>query len=197
MSLLGSLGKIGGWLSKGTDALSAIGNVTGGAAQGAAGQRMAENNQSLNLAQLAQQGNQNKFAADLAGANAQFGAGMQGAQFNREGQDREQKAGMLKALLSNLQDVQISGMNPNIASRMPTISGGLRPSALTGGGGREALLALLSRPQVQAPGYTAPTPYVHNATPELEDAGLTENILGGVGLGAGILGALGTPRVRR
>lgn len=170
--VMGTLGKVGDWIGKGTDVLGALGGVTSGAAKGSADQRLAEALQMLGY------GNQ-----QLQGARDQFGAGLQGAQFNREGQDRTRKSEMLMALLSGMQDLKLTPGNPKIAAAMGNVAGGARPSALTGN--RDALMALLAQPQTQAPTYQKPT------LPEMPKAGAMENILGGVGLGSNILGALG------
>jgi hypothetical protein len=218
MGWLSTLGKIGagvaapftGGLSTlaipAIDALGSLGKVAGGAAKGSADQRMNEGqialgygNQALTGARdqyganLA--GSQAQFNADLAGSNAQFGAGMQGAQFGREGQDRERKAAILSSLLGGMQDLKHTPGNPKIAAAMGSSTGGARPSALTGN--KEALMALLAQPQIQAPSYTAPqpfqapTPYQMPTLPGMPEAGGMENALGGIGLGSSILGALG------
>jgi hypothetical protein len=184
-----SLTTLPGILSAGASAAGAIGNIASGAAKGSADQRMAENNQALNFAQLGQQGARDKFSADLAGANAQFGSGMQGAQFARDGQSREQRQAILSSLLGGMQDVSLTPGNPKIAAAMGQRLGGARPSALTGN--KDILQALLGQAQIQAPEYQAPTPYQGVALPEMDDAGLLEKIGGGVGLGGSLLGALG------
>jgi hypothetical protein len=152
-------------------------------------------------------GAQSKFNADLAGSNAQFGAGMQGSQFDREGQSREQKQAILSSLLGNMQDLQLTPGNPNIAAAMGSSSGGARPSALTAN--KDSLMALLGKEQIKAPTYNAPeafkaptpfqapapfqapTPYQAPNLPELKGPDALENILAGLGLGGNILGALG------
>ena len=146
--------------------------MLGGAARGSADQRLRES-QGL----IQQQG------LNQRGAEAQFSAGMQGANFQREGQDRERRQQVLMQLLNNTQDQNITPGNPAIAGRMPTVTGGARPSNLTTN--REALMALLQQPQIGAPTYQPP-PML-----KLPQAGAGENILGGIGLGSSILGALG------
>jgi hypothetical protein len=78
---------------------------------------------------------------------------------------------LLAALLGGLQDARVTSGNPNIRARTPQVSGGFRPSAMLGDGRREALMQILSRPV------------------EFPEAGAAERILGGVGIGAGLLGA--------
>lgn len=201
-SILKGIGKVGGSLlglggganeddiaDKVLRGIGAVGPVLSGAAQGSAGQRMDEGQLGLGYANAQGQQARDRFSSDLAGANAQFGAGMQGAQFNREGQDRERKNALLSSLLGGLQDFQATPGNPAIAAKMGTSTGGLRPSALTGN--KEALMALLAQPQTAAPDYMAPSPYVAPALPQMPQAGMGEKVLGGIGLGGSILGALG------
>lgn len=168
----GGMGGILGTIGKFAGPLSSLGSVLGGAAKGSADQRYRESDALTRQQQLLQQG-----------ARDQFSAGLQGAQFQREGQDRERKQQILMQLLNNTQDANIQPGNPAIAARMGQSTGGARPSNLTTN--RDSLLALLGQPQVQAPTYT-PAPMM-----KLPTAGLGENILGGIGLGSSILGALG------
>jgi hypothetical protein len=177
-ALGGGGGGFGGILSaigNGAGALSSLGGVLGGAARGSADQRMREGDSLVRQQQLLQQGSRDQFTA-----------GLQGAQFAREGQDRERKAAILMQLLNNTQDSNITPGNPAIAARMGTSTGGARPSNLTAN--REALMALLQQPQTQAPTYTPPPNL------RLPTAGAGENLLGGIGLGSSILGALGALR---
>lgn len=169
--------------------LGAVGPVLSGAAKGASGERLAENQQGMSLAQLGMQGARDQFSSDLALSNAQFGSGLQGAQFDREGQSRAQKQALLSALIGGLQDASITPGNPAIAARMPTMTGGLRPSAIAGQ--KDALMALLGQAQTAAPTYAAPKPYQAPGLPELDEGGAFENILGGAGLATSVLGALG------
>jgi hypothetical protein len=165
-------GKIAGAIGNNSKAIGDIGAVASGAAKGSADQRLREADPLLREQQLLQQG-----------ARDQFSAGLQGADFDRAGQDRQRKQQILMSLLNNTQDQSITPGNPAIAGRMPQVTGGARPSNLTGN--REALMALLQAPQIQAPQYQAPAPF------SLPKAGFGEKALGGVGLGGSILGALG------
>lgn len=171
----GGMGGILGTIGKFAGPLASLGSVLGGAAKGSADQRYRESDALTRQQQLAQQG-----------ARDQFSAGLQGSQFQREGQDRARRQQVLMALLNNTQDANIQPGNPAIAARMGTSTGGARPSNLTTN--REALMALLQQPQVTAPTYTPPPMLT------LPKAGVGENILGGIGLGSSILGALGSLR---
>lgn len=182
MGFLGVLGNIGkGLLGLGgggnpdkiaDSILSKLGAVSSGAAAGSANQRMGETDALLRQQQLLQQG-----------ARDQFSAGLQGAQFNREGQDRERRQAILMQLLTNTKDANIAPGNPAIAARMGASTGGARPSNLTMN--PELLMALLQQSQVAAPTFTPPAPF------QIPKQGMGEKILGGVGLGSSILGALG------
>lgn len=120
----------------------------------------------------------------------QFGKGAQGAaqgrrddsyaqanvgRVNLDALALDQKRAILRSLLGGLQDVSIS--RP-AGSTIPTfgVSGGLRPSALSN---KDALMAELSRP---------------SPTVEMPKPGTGEKVMGGVGMGLGILGALGKLR---
>lgn len=171
---IGSAIKTGlGLLGDGLDIFGKVGNVATGAASGAADQRLREQLAELQRQQLAQ-----------TAARDQFDAGMRGAQFSSDERGKADKRGVLSALLSNLEDVNITGMNPAIASRMPTITGGLRPSALTGGGKREQLMAMLNAGGPTAPVYTPPP-----GLPVSAGASGGERALGAAGLFGNLLGA--------
>lgn len=139
--------------------------MAGRAAQGSAQQRQSDN------------------AAAQQAARDLYQAQMDRARFQQAAMDREQRNAVAAALLRNMQDVNVTGMSPRLAASTPTISGGVRPSALTGGGQRDALLAVLARPSVQAPTFT-PAPS--------RGPGRLESILGGIGtiggIGAGLYG---------
>lgn len=186
---MGAGGKILSGLGKAAPALGALGGVAAGAAKGSANQRIAEGNQGLDYQQLLQGAARDKFSADLAGSNAQFGSGLQSAQFASGQQDRERKAAALQSLLGGMQDFKATPGNPAIAAAMGTSTGGARPSALTGN--KDLLMQLLSQAGPQAPTYQAPTPYQAPPMTPLPKAGAGENILGGLGLGGSILGTIG------
>lgn len=172
----GTAAAVGAGIGGAGKLLGGLGSTAGAAAKGSADQRLAENQQALQGGQLAMQG-----------ANNAFTAGLQGAEFQTGQQDRAKSNALLSALLGNLQDAQVTPGNPAIAKAMGTSTGGLRPSALLGGGNREALLAMLSGPgqaPIAAPTYTAPP------MPTMNKAGAGENILGGVGVGSSLLGSI-------
>jgi hypothetical protein len=85
---------------------------------------------------------------------------------------------MLMALLNGTQDLSLKPGNSKIAAAMGSSMGGARPSNVTGN--KDALMALLSQPSVGAP-----------ALPTQPKAGFGENLMGGLGLGGSLLGALG------
>jgi hypothetical protein len=194
MSFWGGLGKVlsvaapiaaapftgGGSLAMLPAILGGVGQIAAGASKGSADQRLAEQG-----GQLQQQALRQQQARDT------FDSGLRGAQFQSDQQDRGRKAAMLQAMMGNMEDVKIGGMNPRIAERTPQISGGLRPSAITGGGGREALMALLAQQGPQAPEYQA-APGM-----QLPGQGMGEKVLGGIGLGSSIFGALGPLLAKR
>lgn len=182
MGLLSMLGKVGAGIAAPftggaslafLPAIDAIGGALSGAAKGSADQRIAEAPALI--------GAQN---SNLAGARDAFSAGLSGQQFNASEQDRALRRQILASLLGGVGDVSIS--RP-AGSTIPTfgISGGLRPSAL---GNKEALMASMNQPTMTAPTYQGPKPL------DLPQAGMLEKVLGGVGMGAGILGALGRAR---
>ena len=163
MSFWSTLGKIGsvaaapftgGASLSALPVIDALGNVLGGAAKGSADQRMAE----------------------VPGMVNTYNANLNGQQFNANEQDRGFKRQMLASLLGGVQDASIS--RPE-GSTIPNfqVSGGLRPSAISG---KDSLIASLG-----APTMSAPSPL------EMPKAGLGEKIMGGIGLGANILGAIG------
>lgn len=194
MSFLSILGKIGkGALNVATggvggSVLDALGSVSGSAAKGSADQRLKEAQLGLQNQQLLQSGARDQFQSGLSGAGDQFSADLRSAEFNRGEQDRQRKAAMLMQLLNNTQDLKITPGNPNIAARMATVTGGARPSNLTTN--REALLQLLMQAGPAAPVYRTPAPYQAPSPYQLPTQGAGEKILGGIGLGSSILGAL-------
>jgi hypothetical protein len=111
-----------------------------------------------------------KGSADQRTNEAPAQIGAYNANLNAQ-QLQDRRAAMASLLGGGLQDAQIG--RPE-GSTIPTfgITGGLRPSAMN----QQALLAQLGK-------QVAPL--------EMPKAGLGEKILGGVGLGGSILGALG------
>lgn len=199
LSALGSIGKIGagiaapftGGLSAlaipAIDAIGAIGKTASGAAKGSADQRANDAQMQALFHQLALQSARDQANFSQQGARDQYASQLQGAQFGANEQQRGTKNQILAQLLGGVQDATMTGM----PSRIPKmeIQGGLRPSAL--GGNREALMALLQQPTMQAPTFTPGAGYQAPPTPQAPTAGIGEKVLGGVGLGGSILGALG------
>lgn len=96
-------------------------------------------------------------------------------------------------VLSNVQDAQVMGPVTGTHGRVPTITGGLRPSLLSGNtrqlGADQSRQALLS--QMQGDNFDKLPPInIPQPTP-LPQANAFDKILGGVGLAGGLLGGLG------
>ena len=171
------------------NALSGVGQVAGGAAQGAQQGRQFDTQSALTQQQLANQAAQDRERAlmdrDRAGMDrAKFGVDAAGAR------GRQALAG---SLMQGLQDVNIG--RP-AGSTIPTfnVQGGLRPSAM-GDGGREAggnLLRQALMAQMNGEALPeAPGAYEGAAQIPMPQAGMGEKLLGGLGLGGSLLGALG------
>lgn len=93
----------------------------------------------------------------------------------------QRRSQILASLLGGLNDASVTSPNPNIAARTPTVTGGLRPSAMFGSAGagqgpmdgrRGALIGMLNTPV------------------DIPKAGTGEKVMGGLGMGASVLGAL-------
>lgn len=195
LSVLGKVGKgiLGGLTGGGGidygKLAETIGSVTSGAAKGSADQRN-------NDAQL--QALFNQQAMTTARDQATFGqqaardtyqSQIDGAKFGASEQERAKKNAILASLMGGMQDLKLTPGNPAIAAAMGQRSGGARPSAMTGN--KEALMALLGRPEIAAPEFTPAPGYQAPNLPGMPTAGMGEKVLGGVGLGGSILGALG------
>jgi len=171
----GFLSTLGRVFTRGNDVLDTIGRVGGvlsGAARGSADQRMDEADRLLRMQQLQQ-----------ALAGDRYAAEQRGAEFTATERERRQRNALKAAMLAGAQDAVITPGNPAIAARMPTITGGLRPSMLSQDR-RDMLIQLLERPEV------APATYQPPPTVELPTQGPAERILGGIGIGASVLGAV-------
>lgn len=184
-----------------------VGKIAGGAAKGSADQRAIDNNSAAQ---------RNALLANIYGTRqgAQLNAARMGSdeQMAHAGIDMDRKKFALAApdvrasqavrgnLLQNIQPVSFSGLPDRVASRIPTMTGGLTPAAL----GPEArqMGALLARQAVmnELKGDTFEplqrTNFQASVLPEpkLEDyqkSGLLEKILGGLGLAGSIAGGLG------
>lgn len=183
----------------GTAAGSALGNLgrtTGEAAAGSADTRLREaqvNNQrdSNVIGRANTQINQNQSRDAQA---------LQRGQFGIDAATQRTKQAATGDALSHVQDVNINfqprtGALPNFS-----VSGGLRPSmfgntARSAGGelGRQALLALMTKSDIPQASPLVDVPDVSKPT----QSGALEKTLGGVGLGASILGGVGNVLKRR
>jgi len=166
------------------DLLRNAGPLLGKAAEGSAQQRIQETPGQVGVQ------NANVNAADVAFKNAL--AGMNA----RQGLDGAmRKNAMLSAMLGNMEDV---GVAKPANSTIPNFefTGGARPSALTGGGGREALLALLGAQNAGMMADRSNTPvYQGPSQMEMPKAGMLEKGIGAAGLIAQILGGMNGPQV--
>ena len=190
MSILGSIGK--GILRH----IPVIGPIAGDIAEvaSALGSGRAQGRTAENITQG--QYDQNRIAASRM---------MEDALMNRAGLDLQQRQFGLQApkqrasnavqgdILANVQDAQVQGPIVGTGGRVPTITGGLRPSLLSPNTrqlgttlSRDALLQ-----QMQGDRF-APLPPVSipQITPP-KQAGAFDKILGGIGLGGGLLSAGG------
>jgi hypothetical protein len=134
MGILGTIGKGLGFLGKNASNIADLGSVLGGAAQGSAGQRVTENQQGLSMAQLEALLSRDKFSADLAGSNAQFGAGEE----SLEAMLVEEKdipwdelafPSTVYALRCHLSDRETGGLQTHVTTlgRRPATAAGIAP----------------------------------------------------------------------
>lgn len=188
-------------------AAGAIGKIAGGAAKGSADQRNSENS-------LLNQ--RNSILSNIYGThqNASMNAALAGSreQTDHAGLDLDRKKFALAApnvrasqavrgsLLQHMQPVSFSGLPDRIASRMPTMTGGLTPAAL-GPEARE-MGALLSRnailDELKGDEFTPlqRTDFSKSVLPEpkmeaYQKSGLLEKILGGLSLAGSLAGGVG------
>lgn len=159
------------------NALSNVGAVASKAAAGSAAQENQQGQLALGYGNQALTAANDKSTQDRANAQALFDTSNKTADTNRQNAVRSQ-------VLNNLQDATISGLPSRIT--VPTISGGARPSVLTTN--KDALMAQLAQP---APSYQAPAGYQAPTLPTMPTPGTADKILGGVGLGSSLLGAIG------
>lgn len=189
-------GAVAGGLSAAGSALGNLGRTAGAAAQGSADTRERD-------AQINNQRDSNL----IANTNAQIGQrtsndaqALQRAQLGIDSASQRAKQAATGDALSHVQDVNINfqprtGALPNFS-----VSGGLRPSmfgntARSAGDtlGRQALLALMTKSDVPEASPLVAAPTLSKPTA----SGGLEKTLGGVGLGASILGGLGDVLKRR
>lgn len=194
-SILGGIGSIvaapftGGtslaWLPAALGAGGAVADAIGsGRAQGRVAETNANSNYDQNrlrAAQLMEQALQGRAGIDL-----------QQRQFALQAPQQRASNSVRGDTLANLQDAQINGPIVGTGGRVPQITGGLRPSLLSGNSrqlgqqmSRDALLQQMQGdkfdplPAINVPQITPP-----------QQAGTFDKILGGVGLAGGIAGAL-------
>lgn len=188
-------------------AITAAGSLLSGAAKGSADQRASENNQAAQRNQLLAQLYNTRQGATMnsliAGANERS---------NQRGQALDERKFALGApgvragqsvrgsIMQNAQPMTLSGLPDRIASRIPTISGGLSPALfnqntrdLGGEMTRKALIDQLKGDEF-APMETTDFASGVLAAPKMEDyqkSGLLEKILGGLGLAGTVAGGIG------
>lgn len=194
-------------LAGGGAAASGLGSVLSGAAAGSADQRGSENTQAAQRNALLAQiyGTQQGAALNAANAGAN-------EKMNQRGQALDEKKFALAApsvranqsvrgsILQNAQPLKLSGLPDRVASHIPTIEGGLSPAmfsddtrALGGEMSRQALINQLKGDTFDPMESTdfskslLPTPKLE----EFQKSGLLEKILGGLGMGSAISGAIG------
>ena len=153
---------------------------------------------------------QAQIQALLAGSNEQTAhanVDLDRRKFALDAPQTRGRQALLGSLMQNLQPARLSGLSRQLQAAKPTITGGLSPSAL-GPQARQAgglmqsgavrglqqgdTFEPLQRTNFQA-GVLDPT---RAAVPrpellELQKSGLLEKILGGIGIGGNLLGALG------
>lgn len=182
--------------------IGGIGRLFGGAAKGSADQRAVENQQTQNQNSLIAALHNNRQNAMMDAARAasgeRLGQGnldLEQRQFSLNAPRARASQSVRGSILQNAQPFQLSGLPSRISSRIPQMSGGLTPAmfnadtrALGGQLTRDALIdqlkgddfapmeqtdfqsAILQNPQLQ----------------ELQQSGLLERIMGGLGLGASV-----------
>lgn len=171
-----------------------LGKIFGGAGQGAAQQRLSENQQRLQAADAA-----NRDALSRANLQAQYalsGANLDLAQkqFQQQEPSVQARQAAMGSLLNRIQPLQLSGLSDRVASRMPkmnSILDAIGPEARAAG----ALLAARGQNGLESgPTQFAPLPQL-NLPPAhvaaLQKSGLLEKILGTVGLVGSTVGAFG------
>jgi len=192
-------------------AAPAISKIFGGAAKGSADQRYGETNQNLAVTNANNANALNR--ASLMNQNATTRAGMENAynQFNA-GLDMERKKylqaepgmqarqALIGNLLEKIQPLQLSGLSERVQQSMPkmnSIIDSLGPEARQAGQllAQRGLSGLQSGPTQFDPMPKVSLPDVLNLPPAqlaaMQKSGLLEKIMGGIGLGASVVGALG------
>ena len=192
-SVLGKIGKavvpfIPGVGPIASAALGAVEGIASGASKGRAAGRVAEagvagdqDRLRLQAAQALEQALQGRAGLDLQRRRFQLQAPGQRGRTSVQGD-----------VLANAQDARVGGPITRTRGRMPQISGGLRPSLMSGvtrqlGSelSRQALLSQMAGDQFES----MPPPSMPAVTPLPQAGGFDKflNILGGVGAGVGAL----------
>ena len=186
--------------------LKLLGPILGGAAAGAGASRdnqnAAINQANRNTIDLHQLQQQALLQALGLTSNEQINLGnldLSQRNFALNAPQTRGRQALLGSLLQNLQPVRMSGLSPQIQSKMPQISGGLSPAALGPLARQMGLLMQQNAVQGQQKGDTfaplqrtnfmggiMPTPQLQG----LKNPGLLEKILGGLALGGSIAGGL-------
>jgi hypothetical protein len=185
----------------------AAGKIFGGLSKGSADQRMAENNQASDknrlLAQLYginQGATQNALGNQSAEQIAHAGIDMDRRKFALSAPSVRAGQSVRGSIMQNAQPVKLSGLPDRVASRIPTIEGGLSPAmfsadtrALGGELSRKALIDQLKGDEF-SPLQTTDFKSGVLPLPKLEEyqkAGLLEKILGGLGIAGSVAGGAG------
>jgi len=151
-----------------------IGRIAGNAAKGSSDERQNENQQRLSQSQI-----QNNAAMDLAKLD------LDRAKFSQDEPNARASQAVRGSMLQNLQPLQMSGLSSRVnIPKMNSIINALGPEARQAG----SLLSSLGVSGLQNPTKFAPVPM---QTADLKKSGMLEQILGGVGLGASMVGSLG------
>lgn len=165
---------------------SLLGKIFGGGAKGSADQRMAENQQRLQQAQM-----QNQYALGSAGMD------LQRRQFQQQEPGMQARQALAGSILQRIQPLRLTGLSDRVSARMPqmnSIIDAIGPEARQAG----SLLSSRGLSGLESgPTQFAPLPPAQIAA--LQKSGLLEKILGAGGLIGSTVGALGdlgsvTPR---
>lgn len=198
-------------------ALTAAGQIFGGAASGSANRRQQQNQQtSLRNQLIAQMYNTNQNALMNSRALASNERTRHAdVDLDRRRHQQDQRRFALQApgvrasqsvrgsILANAQPFSVSGLPAHVAARVPQISGGLTPAMFSGDTRalgqeltRKALMDQLSGDAIDefSPLESTDFDSAVMSQPALEQtqrSSLLENILGGLGLGASLAGGIG------
>lgn len=188
-----------------------IGKIFGGAGKGSADQRMAENQQALLQTQLANRDTLDR--ASLTSANANTRAGMQNTdnqfragldlqrkQFTQNEPGVQARQALTGSLMSRIQPMQMRGLSERFQQSMPkmnSIIDAIGPEAREAGGllAQRGLSGLQSGPTQFEDLPPVSLPDILSLPPaqlaQLQKSGLLEKIMGAIGIGGSVVGALG------